>query len=122
MRSEFIRRTTALEQFKHNFCPRIFSNSSKNIKMAAEHLLNHVGALIPLQEIVPGEARILTKFVEDHFVPELFDFKHLDCVYQRGGVKLAYLLHEAFINCSSSSFSQLEMETIIMKDAFPEKA
>ena len=40
---------------------------------AAEHLLNH--ALIPLQEIVPGETRILTKFVEDHFVPESLDFK-----------------------------------------------
>ena len=40
---------------------------------AAEHPLNR--ALIPLQEIVPGETRILTKFVEDHFVPESLDFK-----------------------------------------------
>ena len=39
----------------------------------AEHPLNR--AVIPLQEIVPGETRILTKFVEDHFVPESFDFK-----------------------------------------------
>ena len=51
----------------------VISQGKYGAVKAAEHLLNR--ALIPLQEIVPGETRILTKFVEDHFVPESFDFK-----------------------------------------------
>ena len=51
----------------------VISQGKYGAAKAAEHLLNR--ALIPLQEIVPGETRILTKFVEDHFVAESFDFK-----------------------------------------------